>query len=92
MFTIPRIFEEIWAGVRPFFIKIAIDFLITASLWVGLYLFKIMANLMPIPGWAGELVVHIHSAGTVAAVVIFMWYSILDIIELKGTKLICWAW
>jgi len=92
MFAIPRFFEEIWGGVRPFFIKILIDFLITASLWVGLYLFKIMASAMPISGWAGELVIVLHSVGTVAAVGIFMWYSIMDIIEIKGTKLLCGAW
>jgi hypothetical protein len=90
---VPAIVKEIWAGVRPFFIRIAIDFLLTATLWVGLFLFKVMAHFMPIPNWAGEFVIHLHSLGTVAAVSIFVWYSVLDIIELKGgTKLLCLAW
>ena len=77
-------FQEVWTGFRPYLVSITQDFLISASLWVFLFIFKLLTYLLPIPGWAGEFIVHVHSAGTLAAVGIFAWMSVIDIIRLKG--------
>ena len=61
---------EVWKGYRPYLVRLAIDFLVSASLWLALYIFKILTDLIQVPGWAGTFVVNLHSAGIVAALFI----------------------
>jgi len=71
---------EIWRGYRPYAVKLAIDFLVSGSLWVGLFLFQLLRETLPITNWEAILIEHLHSAGVVAAFVIFTWLSVADII------------
>ena len=83
--------KEVWAGYRPYLIKIAIDFLIPATLWVALFIFHILTSYLPITGWAGEFIVFLHSAATVGIVGLFAWWSVNDIIQIKGGGIECFA-
>jgi hypothetical protein len=71
---------EIWRGYRPYAVKLAKDFLVSGSFWVALFLFQLLRQTMPIIGWGAILIEHLHSAGAVAAFVIFTWLSVVDII------------
>lgn len=84
-------FKEVWLAYRPYLVKLTVDFLVPVTMWVGLFIFTSLTNLLPIPGWAGEFVIHLHSAGTVAAIGIFGWLSINDIIQIHGRGLVCFA-
>ena len=72
--------QEVWAGYRPYLVRIIIDFLIPASLWVALYLFHLLTSKLPITGWTGEFIVFLHSAGAVGIFGLFAWWSVNDII------------
>jgi hypothetical protein len=70
---------EIAAKYRPYSVRFAVDLMVSASLWVALYLFKLMTNFLSIDGWAGELIRQIHAAGTVAAFAVFATLFIVDV-------------
>jgi hypothetical protein len=71
---------EIWRGYRPYAVKLTIDFLVSGSIWVGLFFFQLLRQTLPINSWGAILIDHLHSAGAVAAFVLFTWWSIVDII------------
>lgn len=83
---------EVWIGFRPYLIKILVDFLVTGSLWLVLFIFKLLTAFLPITDLAGEMVISLHSAGIVAAVGIFIFFSVNDIIQIHGGKLECLIW
>jgi hypothetical protein len=85
-------FQEVWAGYRPYLVKFVIDILISASLWVGLFIFKVLTYYLPVSGWAGDFIVHyLHPAGIVAAYGIFAWLFVVDIIQMKSGGIECFA-
>ena len=85
-------FKEVWVGYRPYLVKFTIDFLVTASLWMALFIFKYITKFLPITGWAGDFIVALHSAGVVGAVGVFVWLSLNDIIHIRGGRVECFAW
>jgi len=57
------------------------DAIISMSLWVLLWLFKKLTLLLPIGGWAGEWITHIHSTGAVLAFSLFGILFVIDVIN-----------
>jgi hypothetical protein len=84
-------FKEVWAGYRPYLVKFIVDFLISATLWVVLFIFKVLTYYLPVSGWAGDFIVHLHAAGTVAAFGIFAWLFVIDIIQTRTGGIECFA-
>ena len=89
--------KEVWAGFRPqaveyaieflaYAARFAIDLLVAASLWVVLFVFEWVTGRLPVGGWAGEFVTHLHSAAIVAGFVIFGLLFVLDIIEIRKAR------
>lgn len=72
---------DIWGGFRPYLVKFLVDFMISGSLWVLLYLFKRLTFLLQIDGPAGEFITNLHAAGAVSAFGIF---AVLFVIDLYG--------
>ena len=83
--------KEVWAGYRPYLVKFIIDFLISTSLWLFLFVFKLVTYYFPVPGWAGDFAVHLHAAGTVAIFGIFACLFVIDIIQTKWSGIECFA-
>jgi len=79
-------FEEVWRAFRPYLVRLTIDFLVSASLWVALFIFKILTNLIQVPGWAGIFIVNLHSAGIVAALFILVFLFVVDIAQIRREK------
>lgn len=77
-----RLVGEIWSGFRPYLKIIAVDFLVTVSLWVVLFSFKWLTVLLAIDGWAGNFIVNLHAAGAVGAFGIFALLLAIDIYAL----------
>lgn len=73
---------EVWRGYRPFLIVFCIDFLISASMWLVLYLFKLLTDVLKVDGWAAKVILDVHSAGAVAAFSIFATLLVLDVIRI----------
>lgn len=73
---------EIWNDYRPYGIKIAVDFLIAASIYVALFLFQVLRLWLPISGWGALFIDNIHSAGSVAALFIFSIFLVIDILRI----------
>jgi hypothetical protein len=86
-----NLFKEVWTGYRPYLVKFMIDLLVTATLWLVLFVFKVLTDYLPITGWAGEFIVNLHSAGTVFIVAIFVLLSAIDIIQVRGGKVECFV-
>ncbi len=64
-------FAEIWSRFRPYSIAFLVDLLISTSLWIALFLFKMLTSLFPIEGWVGEFIRNIHAVGVVATFTVF---------------------
>ena|SRR2546426_12345027 len=75
--------KEYWDGLRPYLLKIAIDFSVSGSLYLGLYLFRGLTHFLPVSGWAGIFIEHLHSAGIVIAFGVFAILSVIDIIRIR---------
>lgn len=75
-------FTEHWFQFRPYLLKFAVDFSVSVSLYLGLYLFRALTRLLPVVGWAGRFIENLHSAGMVAAFTIFAILSVNDIIQI----------
>jgi hypothetical protein len=88
---VTNFFAEVWTGSRPYLVKIATDFLVSGSLYVALFFFKALTWFLPVGGWAGLFIVHLHSAGMVASIAIFAWLSVNDIMRIHGSVGACFA-
>jgi SNF family Na+-dependent transporter len=74
---------------HPFveFVKIVIDdFLSVAIVWVLLYFFERLTERMPVPGFAGRLIQAIHQAGSVALVLILVFWLLVDVVQSRGNR------
>jgi hypothetical protein len=73
------IYVEVWQGFRPYLLKISVDFLITITLWVVLFLFKLLTKWLSIDGWAAEFIVNVHAAGAFGAFLVFAALLVADL-------------
>lgn len=74
---------EIWQRYRPYLIHLTVDLLVSASVWLVLFLFKLLADWMPISDWAGKFIVNIHAAGGVGAFAVFATLFIIDVVNIR---------
>jgi len=84
-------FQEVWRGFRPYLVKFAVDFGISGTLWLGLFVFHTLTRFLPVPDWAGTLIVHMHSAGSVAIFGIFAFLSVNDLVHIRRGGGLCFA-
>jgi hypothetical protein len=84
-------FREVWTGYRSYLVKFAIDFAISGTLWLGLFVFQGLTRFLPVTDWAGSFIVHLHSAGIVGAVGVFAVLSVADIVSMRKGGLLCLA-
>jgi hypothetical protein len=84
--SISSIATDIWSGFRPYLIRLFIDFMVSGSLWVFLYLFKWLTRLLEIDGPAGRFILNLHAAGAVSAFGIFAVLFAVDLYELHSRK------
>jgi hypothetical protein len=82
----PRLLVDIWAGFRPYLVRFSVDFLISAFLWIALYLFKLLTTWLEIEGWPAEFMHAAHSAGVASAAIVFAILFVLDIYALHGSR------
>lgn len=74
---------ETWSLYRPYGLRLLVDFLVSASIWLALYLFEQLRQFVPITGWAASFIDNIHSAGMVFAFLIFGILFVQDIWRLR---------
>ncbi len=77
--------NEVWLGYRPYLVRFTIDLLITGTLYIALFIFKLLTEFLPVGGWASDFIVHLHSAGVVGAVGVFALLSVIDLDSEKGS-------
>tara|TARA_R110001583_G_scaffold195537_1_gene375650 strand:- start:18755 stop:19006 length:252 start_codon:yes stop_codon:yes gene_type:complete len=73
---------EIWSSLRPYLVLMIRDAIVCALLWMFLWLFKMLTNVIEIGGWAGEWIANIHSLGAILAFSAFGVLFIVDVIKL----------
>lgn len=73
---------EAWNQARPYVVVALKDFVISATLWCLLWLFKLLMSLAPIDGWPGVFIKHIHASGTVLAIGLFVGLLVIDVIAI----------
>jgi hypothetical protein len=78
--------RDVWLDLRPYLRKLVVDFCISASLWIALYLFEILTRLLKIGGWAGEVIVNVHAVGTVVGFVAFGVLFCIDVWAIRKTS------
>jgi len=79
-------FREIWLSLRPYLQKLVVDFCISISLWLTLYVFHVLTEYLAVKGWAGEIIVSIHSLGIVLAFMIFGLLFALDVMAIRTNE------
>ena len=82
----PNFFVRVWRRADPYLERLLTDTLVSASLYVVLYLFHVLATYLPVPGWAGEFIENLHAVGIVLALACFAVLFILDIIEIATER------
>ncbi len=75
--------KEVWVGYRPYLVRYTVDFLVSGTIWLGLFLFKLFTDFFPVTGSAAKFVVALHSLGTIAAMLIFLTFSVNDTIQIQ---------
>jgi len=80
--TSASLLAEIWSGYRPYAVALAVDLLISTSLWLILFIFKVLTRWLTISGWAGDFIVEIHSAGAVGSFLVFAILFAVDLARL----------
>ena len=80
----PPWFVEIWLDFRPYLVKLASDFLISISLWVILYLFEHLTQILPVAEWARDFIVYVHSLNIILAYAAFGILFLSDVIVLRN--------
>lgn len=75
--------QDIWASLRPYLVKMVADAIIASLLWVFLWLFKGLTSIMPVKGWAGEVIQNVHSMGAVLAFAAFAVLFFWDVIKIS---------
>lgn len=73
--------QEVWTSLRPYLVHMITDAIISALLWIFLWLFKQLTHLFPIEGWAGEWIANIHSVGAVLAFSVFAILFTIDVVK-----------
>lgn len=66
--------------VSPYLRALLIDFTISASLWLALFVFQWLTYLLPIKGFEGETARVVHSASTILAFPTFGVKFIIDVV------------
>lgn len=79
-------FREIWLSLRPYLQKFVVDFCISSSLWITLYVFHGLTAYLAIEGWAGKFIVSIHSLGVVLAFLVFGLLFALDVVAIRAEE------
>jgi hypothetical protein len=74
-------FQEYWLRVRPYLLRIAVDFTVSIGMYVGLFAFKCVVAVLKVDDWAGTVFVTLHSVGAIIAVALFIWYAAVDIVD-----------
>ena len=77
---------EVWSGYRPHLVHHTTNFLVSGTIWLFLFLFHLLASLLPISGLAAKFLVALHSLGTIAAMAIFVWFSVNDSIVIYAER------
>lgn len=79
-------YHAVWRGYRPYLVRLLIDFLVASTIYLLLYLFELIECHFPIPGWAARVIDATHATGSVAALVIFTWFAIIDVVKIHKEK------
>jgi len=74
---------EVWHSMRPFCVRLAEDFGLSASLWLSFFLFSWILTLLPVEGWASDFIHGIHAAATVATYGLFAGLFLLNIYRVR---------
>lgn len=77
---------KIWGGFRPYLVRFSVDFLVSGTLWVMLFLFKSLTKLLEIPAPVSEFIITIQSVGVVLVFVLFGVLFIIDIYALHKSR------
>lgn len=70
---------EVWGKLTPYFMHIIVDALITSTLWISLWFFKLLTRQLNVTGEVGELIENMHSVGAILAFFVFFILVYLDI-------------
>jgi phosphoglycerol transferase MdoB-like AlkP superfamily enzyme len=54
--------------------------------WVALYLFQGLTVLLPVKGFAGQLIDYIHQLGSVAVAALVVIFLIIDVVQNRRGK------
>ena len=77
---------EIWMLVRPYFVIMVKDWLISVILWILLWAFKWLTKVIQIDGWAGEWINDIHSFSAIIAFAAFGILFVIDVMKMHRKK------
>lgn len=70
---------ELWSRLRPYLLVIATDSFIALALYLVLFVFHLLATALPIMGWEGQWIPHIHGIGIIGAFVLFAYFIVPDL-------------
>ena len=77
---------ELWEEVRPYLLHILKDLIVSVLLRVGIWVFHLLGEWMPVGGWVDDFLNNIHAAGAVGSFAVFVGLSAWDIWKLGKSR------
>jgi hypothetical protein len=68
--------QELWEEIRPRLLHFLIDLTQPLLMWIGIWVFHLVAEWMPIHGWVADFFKNMHNIAAVASFGIFIYLSL----------------
>ena len=81
--TRETLFREVWQDFRPYLKALLVDFLISVSLWLCVFVFLWLTRKLAIPGWEGTIILAVHGINMALAFAPFGVLFTLDVISIR---------
>jgi hypothetical protein len=69
----------VWFEVKPYLVLLLKDLILALVVLIGLSIFHFTSGHMHLPSYALELMEHLHVAGSICVMGMFICFSLLDI-------------
>lgn len=74
--------SDIFTKARPYLVEIGKDGLVSASIYVTLFAFEWLFELLPLRHKSGDFFAYVHSVALFALLAVFAWLSIVDVLRI----------
>lgn len=84
--NINSLWDEIFRKARPYIVELGKDALVTASIYIVLFIFELIFQLLPLHTKAADIFSYLHMIALFAMLSVFAWLSIVDVLKIHKSE------